>query len=56
VHTTFGYTFDVSWSPRLSTELDCASGDDPNDGRWGRFNTLFAAILRPHFTGHVALK
>jgi hypothetical protein len=41
VHTTFGYTFDVSWSPRLSAELDYASGEDPDDGRWGRFNTLF---------------
>jgi len=42
VHAAFAYTFDASWSPRVSVELDYASGEkNPHDGRWGRFNTLF---------------
>jgi hypothetical protein len=41
-HAAVGYTFDVPWKPRLSAELDYASGDsDPNDGSAERFDSLF---------------
>ncbi|MCI0654596.1 MAG: alginate export family protein [Methylococcaceae bacterium] len=43
-HIAFGYTFDVPWQPRLLAQYDYASGDaDPNDGKNGRFDTLFGA-------------
>jgi len=43
-HGSLGYTFDVSWAPRLIAQYDYASGDaDPGDGRNGRFDTLFGA-------------
>lgn len=44
VHGAVGYTFDVSWRPRLVLQYDYASGDaDPSDGKQGRFDTLFGA-------------
>lgn len=43
-HFEFGYTFDLPLSPRLVAQYDYASGDKkPNDGKNGRFNTLFGA-------------
>ncbi len=43
-HVAFGYTFDLPWSPRLLLQYDYASGDkDPNDGKNGRFETLYGA-------------
>lgn len=39
-----GYRFDSQWSPRLSAQIDFASGDDdPDDGNNNRFDTLFGA-------------
>jgi hypothetical protein len=35
-----GYTFIHPWRPRLSAELDVATGDD-SAGSYGRFDTLF---------------
>ena len=41
-HAALGYTFDVAWSPRLSAELDYASGDaGSTHGRNERFDSLF---------------
>lgn len=40
VHAEVGYTFASGWQPRVSIELDRASGDTPG-GRYGRFDTLF---------------
>lgn len=41
-HAAVGYTFDRPWKPRLSAELDYASGDsDPDDHRAQRFDSLF---------------
>ena len=43
-HAQLGYTFDRVWETRLSVQYDHASGDDePADGRFGRFDTLFGA-------------
>ena len=43
-HAAIGYTFDLPWSPLLMLQYDYASGDnDPNDGKNGRFETLFGA-------------
>ena len=43
-HLTIGYTFDVAGSPRVAFQYDFASGDgNPNDGKNGRFDTLFGA-------------
>jgi hypothetical protein len=43
-HVEVGYTFPAAWSPRLTFEFDYASGDnDPNDGKNGRFDSLFGA-------------
>lgn len=37
-----GYTWNVTWQPRLGLKADIASGDtNPNDGRQGTFNALF---------------
>lgn len=41
-HASVGYTFTSRWSPRLSAELDYASGDDPASGAsYERFDSLF---------------
>ncbi len=40
-HASGGYTFDVSWAPRISAEFDYASGDDASTGRSERFDSLF---------------
>ena len=40
LHADVGYSFDAAWKPRLSFELDYASGDD-GDAAYGRFDTLF---------------
>lgn len=40
VHADIGYSFAGPWKPRLSAELDWASGDRAG-GRYGRFDTLF---------------
>lgn len=43
-HLTVGYQFDAAWKPRLEGLFDYASGDDdPNDGDYNRFDTLFGA-------------
>ncbi|MGH8547872.1 MAG: alginate export family protein [Methylococcales bacterium] len=43
-HVSAGYSFDFAWSPRLILQYDYASGDEnPNDGKNGRFDTLFGA-------------
>lgn len=40
----FGYKYDAAWAPRVSAQLDFASGDDdPNDGDNNRFDTLYGA-------------
>ena len=41
-HASLGYTFEVPWLPRLSAELDYASGDAASTpGRNERFDSLF---------------
>lgn len=40
-HASAGYTFGLSWAPRVSAEFDHASGDDPTTGRYERFDSLF---------------
>lgn len=40
LHADVGYSFGGSWRPRLSIEIDRASGDKPG-GRFGRFDPLF---------------
>lgn len=41
-HVQAGYSFDAPWSPRVLAMYDYASGDSgPNDGKNGRFDTLF---------------
>lgn len=45
-HVEAGYSFSMAWSPRLILAYDYASGDsDPNDGKNGRFDTLFGAAV-----------
>ena len=44
LHLEGAYSFDAPWKPRLVLQWDYASGDeDPNDGKNGRFDTLFGA-------------
>ena len=44
-HVELGYTFDLPWTPRFLVQYDYASGDrDPNDGRDGRFDSLFGGV------------
>jgi hypothetical protein len=40
LHADIGYSFAALWKPRLSVELDRASGDR-RGGRYGRFDALF---------------
>jgi hypothetical protein len=40
LHADIGYSFAAPWKPRLSLELDRASGDKAG-GSYGRFDTLF---------------
>lgn len=42
-HVEVGRTFAGAWSPRVSALYDRASGDDPDDDRYGRFDALFGA-------------
>ncbi|MGR9090764.1 MAG: alginate export family protein [Gammaproteobacteria bacterium] len=43
-HVEVGYSFETPWSPRVVAQYDYASGDDdPNDGDYGRFSTLYGA-------------
>lgn len=42
-----GYTWDVSWKPRLGVEYTYASGDNnPQDGKYQTFDGLFGGIDR----------
>lgn len=42
LHAHAAYTWDVDWKPRLILQYDYATGDDdPNDGEWNRFDTLY---------------
>jgi hypothetical protein len=42
-HLQIGYSLERTWSPRVTVEYEYASGDaDPADGRWQRFDPLFA--------------
>lgn len=43
VHAEAGYMFEGPLKPRISVLFDVASGDDPRDGRFTRFDTLFGA-------------
>lgn len=42
VHAEIGRTWDMAWQPRLSAELDYASGDG-SGGKYGRFDTLYGS-------------
>lgn len=43
-HVEFGYSFDAPCAPRWALQYDYASGDDdPDDGKNGRFDTLYGA-------------
>jgi len=43
-HASFGYTFNMPWSPRFVAQYDYATGDEnPNDGKNQRFDTLYGA-------------
>lgn len=40
-HLAGGYTFDMTWKPRVGLEYNIASGDDPGTAKVERFNNLF---------------
>ncbi|MBN2241638.1 MAG: alginate export family protein [Acidobacteria bacterium] len=43
-HGELGFSFNLTWEPRLSVQYDYASGDgSPEDGRSGRFDSLYGA-------------
>ncbi|MBN2317868.1 MAG: alginate export family protein [Acidobacteria bacterium] len=43
-HGELGFSFDLSWKPRISFHYDYASGDsDPEDDTSDRFNSLYGA-------------
>lgn len=47
INAQLGYTFDISWKPRLGVEYSYASGDhDLEDGRYQTFDGLFGGIDR----------
>lgn len=41
VHAEAGFALDAAWRPRLEINYDFASGEDPGDGRWQRFDPLY---------------
>lgn len=44
LHASTGYRWDAEYSPRVELLFDYATGDDdPTDGEWNRFDTLFGA-------------
>ena len=46
-HAEIGYTFNSAWSPRLSAEVEYASGDgDAGDADWGRYDLLYGLRRR----------
>lgn len=54
IHLVLGRQWDLPRQPRLSIELDYASGDDdPNDGRYNQYDNLFGT-RRGDF-GHTSL-
>lgn len=42
-HAEVGWTMKTAWTPRISADFDAVSGDGPDPGRYGRFDTLFGA-------------
>lgn len=46
-HAELGYTFASPWSPRVSAEIEYASGDDDiSDADWGRYDLLYGLRRR----------
>lgn len=43
VHAEAGWTFAAGWTPRVAALFDYASGDGPDAGTYGRFDTLYGA-------------
>jgi len=42
-HAEAGWSFAGGWAPRVSAMFDIATGDGPDSGTYGRFDTLFGA-------------